>query len=53
MRLDRDVTEANTAWDELARGDVFECAPPIDAGRPRIARETHLCIRTPVIGPQR
>jgi SAM-dependent methyltransferase len=40
MRLDRDASDANATWDEVARGDVVVCAPPLDRARPRIGKET-------------
>jgi ribosomal protein RSM22 (predicted rRNA methylase) len=45
-RLDRDASEANADWEELARGDVFDCAPPIDATKPRIAKDARLRLAT-------
>jgi SAM-dependent methyltransferase len=38
MRLDRDATPANAAWDRLARGDVLTIDPAPELGRPRIVR---------------
>jgi len=46
MRLDRDASEANAAWEEASRGDTLEVVSPIDVGRPRIARDTLLRITT-------
>jgi ribosomal protein RSM22 (predicted rRNA methylase) len=40
MRLDRDANPANAAWEELLRGDVLECEPPLLADRPRIGRDS-------------
>jgi SAM-dependent methyltransferase len=51
MRLDRDATDTNAAWKDVSRGDTLECVPPLDAGRPRIARDTSLHIRTPTRPP--
>ena len=40
MRLDRHRTPANAAWDDAARGDVLELAPPLEPSRPRIEPTT-------------
>jgi SAM-dependent methyltransferase len=37
-RLDRDATDGNAAWDELARGDLVAIEPALDAGRARVAK---------------
>jgi hypothetical protein len=39
MRLDRDETEANAAWDHAARGDLLVVTPGLDLERPRIGRD--------------
>jgi ribosomal protein RSM22 (predicted rRNA methylase) len=36
MRLDRDASENNHAWTDLARGDLLACDPPLDADKPRV-----------------
>jgi hypothetical protein len=55
MRLDRDSSDTNLAWEEVSRGDTLECTPPIDAVRPRIARDARLRVATatPSRGPAR
>jgi SAM-dependent methyltransferase len=40
MRLDRDGSPANAAWDTLARGDVLTVDPAPTVDRPRIGRAT-------------
>jgi len=40
MRLDRHRSDANRTWDQLARGDVIELVPPVDAARPRVEATT-------------
>jgi ribosomal protein RSM22 (predicted rRNA methylase) len=40
MRLDRDATAGNEAWDDLARGDVLTIDPAPELDRPRVGRET-------------
>jgi SAM-dependent methyltransferase len=47
MRLDREASEDNAGWDQLARGDVLETLPPLDAGKPRVRRETRVRLATP------
>jgi hypothetical protein len=39
MRLDRDGSATNAAWDNLARGDVLSIDPAPELDRPRIGRE--------------
>jgi hypothetical protein len=43
-RLDRDATDANEAWDRIARGDIVRAAPPLEPERARIGRETDLSL---------
>ena len=38
MRLDRDATADNSAWDDLSRGDLLVVEPAPDMARPRITR---------------
>jgi hypothetical protein len=38
MRLDRDASLANAAWDHLGRGDVFSIDPAPELDRPRVRR---------------
>jgi hypothetical protein len=38
MRLDRDASPANAAWDHLGRGDVLTIDPAPQLDRPRVAR---------------
>jgi SAM-dependent methyltransferase len=40
MRLDRDASPANEAWDRVARGDIVTVQPALDLERPRIGRNT-------------
>ena len=40
MRLDRDASTQNAAWEELMRGDVFIAEPELCAERPRVGKET-------------
>jgi hypothetical protein len=40
MRLDRDETPANAAWDRLRRGAVALVSPPPQLDRPRITAGT-------------
>jgi ribosomal protein RSM22 (predicted rRNA methylase) len=42
MRLDRHANEANAAWDNLAKGDIVDVAPPLDPERPRVLPETRV-----------
>ena len=42
MRLDRDATPDNGAWDELRRGDILVVDPPLPLKRPRVGRESRL-----------
>jgi hypothetical protein len=39
MRLDRDRSPANTAWDTLGRGDVFAIDPAPRLDRPRVGAD--------------
>jgi len=52
-RLDRDASDTNADWEVLARGDVFECAPPIDAERPRLGRDARVRLTTLARRPSR
>jgi hypothetical protein len=47
MRLDRDARESNRAWQDLARGDLLACDPPLDADKPRVRRESRVTRATP------
>ncbi|HEY8042552.1 MAG TPA: small ribosomal subunit Rsm22 family protein [Polyangiaceae bacterium] len=42
MRLDRDATEANAAWDRLAKGDILTIEPAPQLDRARIGRGTQV-----------
>jgi hypothetical protein len=42
MRLDRDATAENAAWDRLARGDVLVADPALALDRPRVTRDSIL-----------
>jgi hypothetical protein len=44
MRLDRDKSASNAAWDRLERGDVIVVAPAPDLNRPRIATSTEVAV---------
>jgi hypothetical protein len=44
MRLDRDESATNAAWDGLERGDVIVVAPAPELKRPRITRETDVAV---------
>jgi Mitochondrial small ribosomal subunit Rsm22 len=44
MRLDRDRTPGNSAWDGLARGDVLVITPPPELERPRITAASTVAI---------
>jgi hypothetical protein len=39
MRLDRDESEVNAAWNELSRGDVVAIEPPLDPNKPRVGKD--------------
>ena len=39
MRLDRDASESNGAWDELPKGALIQVAPGLDPARPRIGKD--------------
>jgi hypothetical protein len=41
-RLDRDRTDDNAAWEEIARGDILVIDPPLTATESRIARGTSI-----------
>jgi ribosomal protein RSM22 (predicted rRNA methylase) len=41
-RLDRDCSEANAVWGDVARGDIVECTPVPEGNRPRISAVTHV-----------
>jgi SAM-dependent methyltransferase len=42
MRLDRDASPTNAAWDDLARGDVLTIDPAPAFDRPRIGRDARV-----------
>jgi SAM-dependent methyltransferase len=52
MRLDRDASESNATWDEVARGDVVACSPPLLATKPRIGKEKSLVLASSHEGPE-
>ena len=39
MRLDRDESATNAAWDELPKGTLVAIEPELDPARPRVGRE--------------
>jgi ribosomal protein RSM22 (predicted rRNA methylase) len=49
-RLDRDGTEANAAFEALARGDVAGIDPSPDRGKPRVPKDAHVTLLGPEIG---
>jgi hypothetical protein len=47
MRLDRDRTPANSAWDQVMRGDVLVVTPPPLLERPRITSMSAVAVGVP------
>jgi hypothetical protein len=47
MRLDRERTADNAAWDRATRGDVLVIAPPPQLERPRIASVSAVAVAVP------
>ena len=47
MRLDRDRTPGNAAWDQAARGDVLVVTPPPKLERPRITSMSAVAVGVP------
>jgi predicted O-methyltransferase YrrM len=50
VRLDRHASASNRAWEDLARGDLLACDPPLDAGKPRVRSESGVIRVTPAPG---
>ncbi len=44
IRLDRDAADTNRGWAKLARGDVLDVAPLLDARRPRVASSSRVAV---------
>jgi ribosomal protein RSM22 (predicted rRNA methylase) len=42
MRLDRDASQANAAWEHVVRGDLLCVSPPPELERPRIGERTSI-----------
>jgi hypothetical protein len=42
VRLDRDETAANAAWNDLRRGDIVVLSPGLELERPRVGPGTHV-----------
>jgi hypothetical protein len=40
MRLDRDASEANAAWESVARGDLLSISPAPELERTRIGADS-------------
>lgn len=47
MRLDRERTPGNSAWDQSTRGDVLVVTPPPQLERPRIASTSAVAVAVP------
>ncbi len=52
-RLDRDATDANAPWEELARGDVLVVSPAPAIERPRVTAPTRVSVTSRGSGPLR
>ncbi len=52
MRLDRDATGKNSAWEEARRGDLLALSEPVDPGRPRLGKTSEVTRVTPVARAQ-
>ena len=46
-RLDREASESNCPWENLTRGDLVACDPPLDAAKPRVRQDCRLSRVTP------
>jgi hypothetical protein len=46
-RLEREASESNRPWEDLARGDLLACDPPLDAAKPRVRQDCRLSRVTP------
>lgn len=53
MRLDRARADENARWEDARRGDLLAFAPPLDATRPRIEKDTAVAVRVDASTPPR